>query len=130
MSYHQSIHIGPYAVWIADPSTPYFDTDAWHDEERPVSDMTYGGPADSADRPLEHYVFPYLWTTADRAARSAPDRPMSFHDCLPTEMRLEAVDRQGEVEWFRRAYQDELGVLGRYYGSEPDFRWGVLCRGG
>jgi hypothetical protein len=39
---------------------------------------------------------------------------------------LTALDRQGEIEWFRAAFATELAEAGRLSGIEPSFRWGLV----
>jgi hypothetical protein len=45
----------------------------------------------------------------------------------PGNQDLLDVDRQGEIDWFAKAFARELKVLAEKFGGEPTFHWGLVC---
>lgn len=123
MSVSACLYVGPYALWVdADP--PGEDVLPWDVLSGHWSSMTKELQVAFSKGSVRGFcVVPS--STAPRAG--GPTRTMeSLNFWGYAALDLSDIDREAEVEAFRRAYERELAEMAAAIGSEPVLRWGVI----
>jgi hypothetical protein len=130
MSVYSNLFVGPYAEWLVRTSKrlpPFLNSPLdqsliegmklyWPDE---LPDVRRGGVR------YHRYVF------MPREARpEMPSRPLYFSgkggpDNIGIQ-DLTEVDTRGEIDWFLRAFREELQALAEHFGGPPSLRWGLV----
>ncbi len=131
------VFVGPYAEWIR-PASDYLTGSGGEDEaewERLIDGglLVWNIGADSGF-PFEHegQRFRRYCCMPECQRPGCPRWPMLFHfNHTPprygeTATDWAVLDRQGELDWFRRAFAEELGSCGRLMRANPVFRWGLV----
>lgn len=135
MSGAASVYVGPYAMIprdapLRDPETgePLGDVQPLCEELSEALCHYYASPVPAGRRPGEGSRRDVLFAPwGGKIRASGPTRALDW-DGPPGvfSCNLQGVDRQAEVEAFRRVYAKELAHLAKAAGSELVFGWGVI----
>jgi hypothetical protein len=119
-----AIYVGPYPMWTDDVSR--------EELEKVVGeglDLRWSQEGEAVIEPGEGRV-PVLFAAPRQTEqrRGGPECALTFssyhYGCVGLDLR--EVDRNAEVNAFRRAYKAELDAITQRVGSPPVIRWGVL----
>jgi hypothetical protein len=123
MGVYQNFCIGPFAEWLTTGDEPM----------RHPFDAVAGIEANLAynESPLEEIAGKmcrrHCFTPIDEARSFSPPRSIYFWRPTAIVQDYSATDREGEISWFRRAYQRELDELTSFYGRPPSLKWGLVA---
>jgi len=135
MSSSASVYVGPYAVWAGEGGLPrgggeilMFDELGGYFGEDVTAEVEYGRGDVEAVIYVPVEPRPRPGRPRPKPRPGAPERAVRYDyppgGCAASDLR--GIDREAELEAFRKAYAAELAELTAAAGREPVYGWGLV----
>jgi hypothetical protein len=127
MGVPQSVYIGPYAEWVVRPDEPSPELEAVAPGEllKGWGLARAWGRSYPPEVEVDEVVCQRFCFVADDDRAGQPRRQL-YHSEAGAIADLRGVDAHAEMEWFARAFREELRALQTYYNRPPAIGWGLV----